>query len=380
MLKKLIKMRKILIPFLPLIFAFIFNEYFIYHFVIGRCSWPKMSTTKNHESEYTNVMILADTHLLGVKNGHWFDKLRREWQMRRSFQTAISWLSPDAVFFLGDLFDEGQWADDQQFDIYATRFDALFHVPETIKRFVAVGNHDIGFHYALMPHHLDRFSRRFNIDPTVGYVNIGGNHFIVINSMALEKDGCKLCHQAEETIKELKEKFDCAFSQDCEEKLPGGYSRPIIMQHFPLYRKNDEVCEFENDLAPPSLRSEPFREKWECISQESTDFLVKSLRPRAAFGGHSHFTCSKFWEAPYNFWEYTISSFSWRNNRWPSFLLLKVSPQELKVQKCHLPHEHTVIWIYALATLLSISVLFIQFFLWSKTRTFSFKRISTKIS
>jgi hypothetical protein len=379
MFRRLTKIPRILIPFIPFIIAFIFNEYLIYHFVIGKCSWPKIS--KVNEKNFTNIMVLADTHLLGIRNGYWFDKLRREWQMRRSFQSAITWLSPDNVFFLGDLFDEGQWASDKQFDIYANRFDELFGVPETTKRFYAVGNHDIGFHYAINPHYLDRFSRRFNVDPTVTYVNIGGNHFIIVNSMAMEKDGCKLCHKAEEAIKVLKEKFDCSLSENCkEEKLPGEYSRPIIMQHFPLYRKNDEVCEFATDLAPPSLRSEKFREKWECISNESTQFLVNSLHPRVVFGGHSHFTCSKFWEAPYNFWEYTISSFSWRNNRWPSFLLLKVSPNELKVQKCMIPHEHTVIWIYGLATLLSISLIFIQIFLWSRSKSYFFRRLSTKIS
>ena len=29
------------------------------------------------------TMLLADTHMLGPIRGHWFDKLRREWQMQR---------------------------------------------------------------------------------------------------------------------------------------------------------------------------------------------------------------------------------------------------------------------------------------------------------
>lgn len=39
--------------------------------------------------ETLRVMFLADTHLLGSRQGHWFDKLRREWQMHRAFQTAM---------------------------------------------------------------------------------------------------------------------------------------------------------------------------------------------------------------------------------------------------------------------------------------------------
>ena len=37
------------------------------------------------------AMFLADTHLLGRRQGHWFDKLRREWQMHRAFQTAMTY-------------------------------------------------------------------------------------------------------------------------------------------------------------------------------------------------------------------------------------------------------------------------------------------------
>ena len=44
-----------------------------------------------------------------------FDKLRREWQMHRGFVTATQLLKPDVTFFLGDLFDEGKWASEQDF-------------------------------------------------------------------------------------------------------------------------------------------------------------------------------------------------------------------------------------------------------------------------
>lgn len=50
-------------------------------------------------------MVLADTHLLGSRNGDWLDKWRREWQMHRAFQTAITIHSPDIIFILGDIFD-----------------------------------------------------------------------------------------------------------------------------------------------------------------------------------------------------------------------------------------------------------------------------------
>lgn len=92
-------------------------------------------------------MLLADTHLLGPHNGHWFDKLRREWQMHRAFQTSVWLYQPDVIFILGDIFDEGQWVDEDSFKAYVRRFNQLFHTPSHIQVFSAAGNHDIGFHY-----------------------------------------------------------------------------------------------------------------------------------------------------------------------------------------------------------------------------------------
>lgn len=47
----------------------------------------------------------------------------------------------------GDLFDEGQWVDEKQFEEYVRRYRRLFHTDERTQVFGALGNHDIGFHY-----------------------------------------------------------------------------------------------------------------------------------------------------------------------------------------------------------------------------------------
>lgn len=98
-------------------------------------------------------MVLADTHLLGSRHGHWFDKLRREWQMHRVFQTAMKLHKPDLVFVLGDLTDEGLYCSKAEFEYYVKRFNSLFAVPEGTQMYVAVGNHDIGFHYRYVCHY-----------------------------------------------------------------------------------------------------------------------------------------------------------------------------------------------------------------------------------
>lgn len=95
-------------------------------------------------------MLIADTHLLGPVRGHWFDKLRREWQMHRAFHTAMQIHSPHVIFILGDIFDEGDIVSNAYFDQYVMRYHQLFHTQGKPKVYSVVGNHDIGFHYRLV--------------------------------------------------------------------------------------------------------------------------------------------------------------------------------------------------------------------------------------
>jgi len=139
--------------------------------------------------------------------------------------------------------------------------------------------------------------------------------------------------------------------KDCEDptlqKLNSSYSRPILMQHFPLFRKSDEDCGAESGALPPtSILKQKLRPRMDCLSKESTRFLTSRLRPRGAFGGHSHYGCRKWWPSPDNLWEHTVPSFSWRNNHRPSFLLLTVSPSEINVESCTLPDEYLVLGLY----------------------------------
>jgi hypothetical protein len=130
------------------------------------------------------------------------------------------------------------------------------------------------------------------------------------------------------------------------------------MQICVSFSKSDTQCidDGDDDRAPAPVRTEKFREKWDCVSRESTDRLL-SIQPRAVFGGHTHYGCRKWWPTkPYPFWEYTVSSFSWRNINQPTFMLLTASSDELAVAKCHLPKETTVIAIYTISAVILAAV------------------------
>lgn len=90
--------------------------------------------------------LIGNLSLL-VSYGHISVYMFREWQMKRSFQTALFIHSPDVVFVLGDIFDEGKWAGNDEFDGYMKTYHSIFaHDSSTVVKVVA-GNHDMGFHY-----------------------------------------------------------------------------------------------------------------------------------------------------------------------------------------------------------------------------------------
>lgn len=173
----------------------IFNEFLVYYLVLWQCNYPVGGGGSQQDT--VHAMVLADTHLLGPRNGHWLDKLRREWQMHRAFQTAITYFQPDAVFFLGDLFDEGQWSSEAEFNVYLQRFRSLFRVDlKMTSVYVMAGNHDIGFHYIASQHpHLDLRFKTALKTKTVQKLVVKNVSFVMINSMAFEGDGCSCVNE-----------------------------------------------------------------------------------------------------------------------------------------------------------------------------------------
>lgn len=107
-------LKSVLVTLAILVLTFIYNEYFIYWQVLFKCHWPQVDDNGRAFGHMLKLMILSDTHLLGSRNGHWFDKLRREWQQYRAFQTARALFKPDYVVILGDVTDEGKWCSDKE--------------------------------------------------------------------------------------------------------------------------------------------------------------------------------------------------------------------------------------------------------------------------
>uniref|UniRef100_A0A8C9CY42 Metallophosphoesterase 1 n=1 Tax=Phocoena sinus TaxID=42100 RepID=A0A8C9CY42_PHOSS len=308
----------------------LFCEFLIYYLVIFRCSWPAVKTPADAGGLGTpepvlRAMFLADTHLLGAVRGHWLDKLRREWQMERAFQTALWLLQPEVVFILGDVFDEGKWSSSQAWADDVGRFWKIFRHPPHVQLRAVAGNHDIGFHYQMNTYKIKRFEKVFNPERLFSWKGI---NFVMVNSVALEGDGCDICSGAEAELLEISHRLNCS------------------RKHFPLYRRNDANCSGE-DAAPPDEKYTPFKERYDALSQEASRKLLWWLRPRLVLSGHTHSACEVLHGA--GVLEVSVPSFSWRNRNNPSFIMGSVTPTEYALAKCYLPCEDTVLTTYCTA-------------------------------
>lgn len=360
----------LLLALIFIVFLFFWCEFGIYYVHLAlTCGWPSGQARAQSENEvYLKALVLSDTHLLGTVRGHWFDKLRREWQMYRSFQSAMTLFSPSVVFFLGDLFDEGQWASGGDFKKYVERFKTLFHVPSSCKLYVVTGNHDIGFHSRTNRFLNDRFDRAMNTSPVDLLSFPSENVYLVrLNSMAMENDGCFLCHQAIVGIEKIAKQLG-----ELRRKSVDTGVYPVLLTHFPLFRLNESICS-EGDSAPANERFTTHRSGLDCFSKPASNYLLERLKPRLILNGHVHHSCSVNHTvtvegnddvgsgvANLTIPEWTVASFSWRNKVNPSFLLLELSKSDHRIRKCFLPNETVVILTYVLScTLLLIMLVLI---------------------
>ncbi|XP_046552964.1 metallophosphoesterase 1-like [Haliotis rubra] len=329
-------------------------EFLHYYVVLFQCTWPQVNNemfdrTLPPKFHPLRVMVIADTHVMGP-HAHWFDRLRREWQMEQAFQTSMLIHSPDVVFVLGDLLDEGKWCSDSEFQRHVKRFQKMFSTNQNTDMYVLVGNHDIGFHYAMTPHKERRFEKAFNA-PSVKMLHIRDNIFVLVNSMTLEGDGCSLCQDAVSQLQQVSQQLRCA--QDplksssshnvCHQWEQFTYTKPILLQHYPMFRTSDIDCD-TSDAAPLEEKGTPFKPKWDCLSQDATEQMFSLLDPRLVISAHTHHGCYRVHKGRVPEW--TIPSFNWRNKNNPSFLLATISNDKYEVKRCHMPRETTVITLY----------------------------------
>ena len=142
------------------------------------------------------------------------------------------------------------------------RFHSLFPYQQD-KKVVIVGNHDIGFHYDVTNYKRKRFYGAFNLDTSgVRRFTIKNVHFVLIDSLAMHGDECQFCAPAMKKVETVSNELKCMEDKDnCEFSYSYEYSHPILLQHFPLYRKSDAECHSNDpdDLSDLKEKEKPFR-------------------------------------------------------------------------------------------------------------------------
>uniref|UniRef100_A0A8C9WIF2 Metallophosphoesterase 1 n=1 Tax=Scleropages formosus TaxID=113540 RepID=A0A8C9WIF2_SCLFO len=226
--------------------------------------------------------------------------------MERAFQTALWLLKPHIVFILGDIFDEGTWSSEKDWEDDVRRFSKMFRRTTDTELIVLPGNHDVGFQNE---YGCECFP--LQLSP-----------FLLLNSMAVLGGSCSVCRSVEDELFLLSRDLNCSLQVGASQDRARGSGPP----HYPLYRASNAICS-GLDVAPEEVRHQRFEEQYDTLSQEASEKLLWWFRPRLVLSGHIHRSCAVLHENKYP--EVSVSSFNWRNGNRPSFLLVIAAPHHL---------------------------------------------------
>lgn len=146
------------IAFISLCLIF-YNEFAVYW--ISYMSWPARHTTHVHVNKTTNTndkpvtfLLVADPQLIGENDEFygWLARWDSDRYLKNTYLLANSFVKPDATIYLGDLFDEGLKASNEQYERYFKRFNSIFQCEKMsqvngIKQIYIPGDNDIGGEY-----------------------------------------------------------------------------------------------------------------------------------------------------------------------------------------------------------------------------------------
>ncbi|XP_042610007.1 metallophosphoesterase 1, partial [Cyprinus carpio] len=239
------------------------------------------------------------------------------------------------------------WEDDVR------RFKRIFRHPSDTELVVLIGNHDIGFHNEMTKQKLERFEKVFNVT-SARILTIKGVNFLLVNSVALHGDHCPICQRVEKELHKLSHALNCSIQSEqhydqCKNTESFASTAPVLLQHYPLYRVSDAMCT-GIDAAPLDERYQLFQERYDVISKNASKKLLWWFKPALILSGHTHHGCEVLHENLYP--EISIPSFSWRNRNNPSFILGTFSRSDIRLSKCFLPEERTVLALYCSSCLI----------------------------
>ncbi|CAF1262359.1 unnamed protein product [Rotaria sordida] len=124
------------------------NEVLLYQW--ARLNWPNIEEIAK-KSSVEKLLLVADPQLIGEKDEGILGFITRreaDRYLAKTFAQANAYVKPDWIVFLGDIFDEGLSASDDEFKRYFERFNLIFDYKNHEQRYIIIpGDNDVGGEY-----------------------------------------------------------------------------------------------------------------------------------------------------------------------------------------------------------------------------------------
>ena len=165
----------------------LYNEFIAY--LISYAQWPSIHNFHNQNNS-VRFLLVADPQLIGDEDEPWYRSMIAKWDsdkyLRSTYGLAHNYVKPDLVMFLGDLFDEGVKATDEQFESYYRRFKRIYDLKKYNDKYIYIsGDNDIGGEYGERTRRLEKRFESF-FGPLVDFFNY---EFIKILKLDLDYTG-----------------------------------------------------------------------------------------------------------------------------------------------------------------------------------------------
>lgn len=336
--------------------------------VLHDCQWPDIHLPDAPNARIARVLVVADPQIADHRSYPMRNSLMKalgqfiiDLNLRRSWHSTINRVQPHAVVFLGDLMDNGRATmSNSEYNAYAARFFDIFKLRDlSMPTFFLPGNHDIGLgeDVSFSLEAATRYASTFG--PWNHKTTIGNHTVMFIDAVAL--------------VEEDVDRAARGYSYDNWPAVAGGsvdfvkryaargHASPIVLfTHIPLARPLDADCGPLRERG--TIRQGHGFGYQNTLSNEASQFLLRSLGPSLIFSGDDHDYCEYSHPLPFSsasgstaVREITVKSFSMAMGiRRPGFQLLSListvpaietltqlpnSPPSLLDTPCFLPDQ-----------------------------------------
>lgn len=252
-------------------------------YVMGKCRWKNWEKWAKDGHDPHRIALVADPQLVDGNSyperpdlvNALVTKISDNY-LHRNYRFLQHQIDPDAIVFLGDLFDGGrEWNDKMWFQEYQ-RFNDIFPSQPNRRTIQSIpGNHDIGFEI-IDPHKLKRFVAFFG--PNNDFVEFGNHSIVLLDDISLSSEFPEVRKPAEEYLDSINDLMNPNFPR-------------VLMTHVPLFRDNmKQVC------GPKRESSNPFpvqkgKQYQTVIASELTSKILETIHPSLVFAGDDHDYC-----------------------------------------------------------------------------------------